>query len=310
MSGGLMTFSIVAVSEDRQWLGVAVASRVLGVGRAVSAAAVGAGAIATQAHCNMSDRPHGMELLKSGLPAADVMAALLAEDPGPDGRQIGIVDHNRASVTYTGPMASDWAGGRTGPGYAIQGNILAGAHVVEAMERAWLASTPDEPFNRRLLAVLLAGDRAGGDRRGRQSAWLLVVTPDGALESGPRSRYRYDVNNEHTNLRVDDHADPVLELARLVSLHDVLRPVGGGPTTELDDPLRAEVARLLDRIGHRPDGADVEAVGTALRQWAFTEDLDERLTADDLPSDQIALVLLDYLRYRAGAAPIFGARLS
>jgi len=158
-----MTFSIVAVSEDREWLGVAVASRVLAVGRAVQAAAVGAGAIATQAHCNMTYRPRGIELLKTGMSAPDVMAALLAEDPGPDGRQVGIVDRDRVSATYTGPNAWDWAGGLTGPGYAIQGNILAGKHVVEAMERAWLSTTPDEPFNRRLVKALLAGDRAGAD---------------------------------------------------------------------------------------------------------------------------------------------------
>ncbi len=146
-----MTFSIVAVSEDRQWLGVAVASRVLAVGRAVPAAVVGAGAIATQAHCNVTYRPRGIELLKAGLSATDVVAELLAGDPGPDGRQVGVVDHNGGSATYTGPKASAWAGGRTGPGYAIQGNILAGPHVVEAMERAWLSGTPAEPFNRRLV---------------------------------------------------------------------------------------------------------------------------------------------------------------
>jgi uncharacterized Ntn-hydrolase superfamily protein len=305
-----MTFSIVAVSEDREWLGVAVASRVLAVGRAVSAAAVGAGAIATQAHCNMTYRPRGLELLKTGMPAADVVAALLADDPGPDGRQVGVVDRDRGSATYTGPKANPWAGGRTGPGYAIQGNILAGAHVVEAMEREWLRSTADQPFSRRLISVLLAGDRAGGDRRGRQSAAILVVTPDGAHEAG-RGGGHYDVTDEYTNLRVDDHADPVLELARLVGLREVTlgRHVPGA-AAPLDDPLRAEVAVLLDRVGHRPDGTDAEAVTAALLRWAFTEDLDDRLMADNLPADQIDLVVLDYLRYRAGAAFDFGSGLS
>ena len=305
-----MTFSIVAVSDDRQWLGVAVASRVLAVGRAVSAAAVGAGAIATQAHCNMSYRPQGMELLKAGLSAGDVVAALVADDLGPDGRQIGVVDHNGASASHTGPKASSWAGGRTGLGYAIQGNILAGPHVVEAMERAWLLGTRAEPFARRLVAALLAGDRAGGDRRGRQSASVLVVTPDGAHEAG-RGGGQYDVNDEHTNLRVDDHPDPVFELARLANLRDVsLSTRGRGAAATLEDSLRAEVAGLLDRVGHRPAGSEVEAVAAALRQWAFSEDLDERLEADVPRADEIDLVVLDYLRYRAGAAPVFGSDLS
>jgi uncharacterized Ntn-hydrolase superfamily protein len=302
-----MTFSIVAVSDDREWLGVAVASRVLAVGRAVAAAAVGAGAIATQAHCNMTYRPRGIDLLKAGLPAADVIAALLAGDPGPDGRQVGVVDRNGASASHTGPKANPWAGGRTGPGYAIQGNILAGPQVVEAMERGWQSGTPAESFGRRLVSALLAGDRAGGDRRGRQSAAILVVTPDGAHESGQGVGH-YDVNDEHTNLRVDDHADPVFELARLVGVRDAtLGGHGQSAAAALQDPLRAEVALLLDRVGHRPAGVDAEAVTAALWQWAFTEDLDDRLKADNLPHDQIDLVVLDYLRYRAGAAFDLGA---
>jgi uncharacterized Ntn-hydrolase superfamily protein len=304
-----MTFSIVAVSEDHEWLGVAVASRVLAVGRAVAAAAVGAGAIATQAHCNMTYRPRGLELLKSGLPAADVVAALLAADTGPDGRQVGVVDRNGGSATYTGPKAWPWAGGRTGPGYAIQGNILAGPHVVEAMERTWLSAAPGEPFNRRLVKALLAGDRAGGDRRGRQSAAILVVTPDGAHESDTaKAGGHYDVNDEHTNLRVDDHADPVFELSRLVGLNGVtLARIGSGPRLPLAGALRDEVALLLDRVGHRPDGSDAAAVSAAVLKWAFTEDLDDRLTADKLPPDQIDPVVVDYLRYRAGESFGFGS---
>jgi uncharacterized Ntn-hydrolase superfamily protein len=304
-----MTFSIVAVSEDREWLGVAVASRVLAVGRAVAAAAVGAGAIATQAHCNMTYRPRGLELLKTGMPAPDVVAALLAADAGPDGRQVGVVDHDGGSATYTGPKAWPWAGGRTGPGYAIQGNILAGPQVVEAMERSWLSGAAAEPFNRRLVSALLAGDRAGGDRRGRQSAAILVVTPDGAHEAeAARGGAHYDVNDEHTNLRVDDHADPVFELARLVGLRGVtLARLGDGATVPLAGPLRDEVALLLDRVGHRPAGSDAAAVTEAVLQWAFTEDLDDRLRADNLPPDQIDPVVVDYLRYRAGAAFGFGS---
>ena len=301
-----MTFSIAAVSDDGQWLGVAVASRVLAVGRAVPAAAVGAGAVATQALCNMTYRPRGIELLRAGLPAAEAVSQLTGDDPGRDRRQVGIVDHHGTSASHTGKDCLPWAGGVTGPGYAIQGNILAGPHVVAAIERAWLAGGPAEPFGRRLVSALLAGDRAGGDKRGRQSAGILVVTPDGAHESGRKGRH-FDVNDEHTNLRVDDHADPVFELARLVALRDVSLAVrGSGGVAVLEGQLLAEVAVLLDRIGHRPAAVGAEAVTAALRTWAFTEDLDERLDADDLAVDQIDVVVLDYLRYRAGAWLAFG----
>jgi uncharacterized Ntn-hydrolase superfamily protein len=257
----------------------------------------------------MTYRPRGLELLRTGLSAGDVLATLLADDLGPDGRQVGVVDRDRASATYTGPKAHHWAGGRTGPGYAIQGNILAGPQVAEAMERAWLSTTPAEPFNRRLITALLAGDRAGGDRRGRQSAAILAVTPDGAHEAeAARGGPHYEVNDEHTNLRVDDHADPVFELARLVGLRDVtLGRLGQGPTAPLDGPLRDEVALLLERVGHRPARDDTAAVTQAVLEWAFTEDLDDRLIADNIPPDQIDLLVVDYLRYRAGASFGFGS---
>jgi uncharacterized Ntn-hydrolase superfamily protein len=301
-----MTFSIAAVSEDEQWLGVAVASRVLAVGRAVPAAAVGAGAVATQALCNMTYRPRGIELLRAGLPAAEVVSRLTADDPGRDHRQVGIVDYHGTSASHTGKDCLPWAGGVTGPGYAIQGNILAGPHVVAAIERAWLAAGPAEPFGRRLVSALLAGDRAGGDKRGRQSAGILVVTPDGAHEAG-RNEGHLDVNDEHTSLRVDDHADPVFELARLVALRDVSLAVrGSGGVAVLEGQLLAEVAMLLDRVGFRPATDEAKDVTAALRTWAFTEDLDERLDADDLADDQIDLVVLRYLRYRAGAGLSFG----
>jgi len=301
-----VTFSIAAVSDDGQWLGVAVASRVLAVGRAVPAAAVGAGAVATQALCNMTYRPRGIELLRGGLSAAEVVASLTGDDPGRDHRQVGIVAYQGTSASHTGKDCLPWAGGVTGPGYAIQGNILAGPYVVAAIERAWLAAAPAEPFARRLVSALLAGDRAGGDKRGRQSAGILVVTPDGAHEAG-RNQGHFDVNDEHTSLRVDDHADPVFELARLVALRDVsLATRGSGEVAVLEGQLLAEVAVLLDRLGHRPAAVDAAAVTTALHSWAFTEDLDERLDADDLAADQIDLVVLHYLRYRAGAWPMFG----
>ena len=295
-----MTFSIAARSADGKWLGVAVASRVLAVGRAVPEAAVGAGAVATQALCNMTYRPRGIEMLRRGMSAGETVAALLENDDQREHRQVGIVDREGGSASHSGSQCLNWAGGVTGPGYAIQGNILAGEHVVLAMQRAWLAGSEDEPFGRRLGAVLLAGDRAGGDQRGRQSAAILVVTQDGAHEAR-RTAGNYDIDNEHTNLRVDDHPDPVFELQRLIALRDVsLGLRGTAEATRLDGDLLSEVQILLDRIGFRPSDGGVAAAQAAIHRWAFSEDLDERLDADDLGPDQVDAVVLKYLRYRAG----------
>ncbi len=299
-----MTFSIAASSEDGSWFGVAVASAVLAVGRAVPAAEVGVGAIATQALCNLTYRPRGMSLLREGGTAQQVVESLVSEDGMKDHRQVGVVDRNGGSSSFTGTDCLPWAGGVSGPGYAIQGNILAGEEVVQAMERAWLACDAAKPFPHRLGSALLAGDRAGGDRRGRQSAGILVVTRGGAHESG-RGVVHYDVEDEHTNLRVDDHPDPVFELLRLINLRDVsLNVRGEGPAVKLEGDVLSEVIMLLDRVGHRADGADVRAAAAGLRRWAYTEDLDERLDADDLPPEYVDKVVLEFLRFRAGE-PVF-----
>src|SRR5512143_2078170 len=169
-----MTFSIVARSTDGTCWGVAVASRYLAVGSAVPAAEAGVGALATQALANLGYRPQGLALLRAGLTASATLAALTAADDAREERQAGIVDASGGAATWTGSGCYPWAGGRSGRGCAVQGNILVGSEVVEAMEGAWLASGDDTPLARRLFAALRAGDAAGGDRRGRQSAALLV----------------------------------------------------------------------------------------------------------------------------------------
>ena len=163
-----MTFSIAA-TDGTAW-GVAVASKFLGVGVAVPAAAAGVGAIATQAWANLTYRPEGLALLRTGHDAQETIDILTTGDELRDERQVGIVDANGNSATYTGAKCHDWAGGVTGDNYAIQGNILTGPEVVEAMAEAWLSSDEAAPLTRRLLTALIAGDEAGGDRRGRQSA--------------------------------------------------------------------------------------------------------------------------------------------
>lgn len=171
-----MTFSIVARSADGESFGVAVASKFLSVGAAVPAAAVGVGAIATQSHANLAYRPDGLAMLRAGRSATDTLSGLTAADEKRESRQAGIVDATGAAATFTGADCHPWAGGVTDDGFAIQGNILAGPEVVDEMQRAWLDSEVSAPLARRLHAALAAGDAAGGDRRGRQSAAMLVVT--------------------------------------------------------------------------------------------------------------------------------------
>jgi uncharacterized Ntn-hydrolase superfamily protein len=271
-----MTFSIVA-TDGTAW-GVAVASKFLAVGAAVPAARAGVGAIATQALANLAYRPDGLALLTDGGEAAAVLAALTSADEQREHRQAGVVDANGGAATYTGGACHDWAGGVSGDGYAIQGNILTGADVVTEMERAWLASDPASPLGRRLLAALSAGDAAGGDRRGRQSAALLVVTPDGGYGGG---------SDVYADLRVDDHADPVPELIRLLDLHDIYftRP-DPEAALSLDGSLADEVRDRLRRLGHVD--ADLDA---ALAGWAGVENYEERL----MPG-KIDPVVLDQLR--------------
>ncbi|WP_028658844.1 DUF1028 domain-containing protein [Nocardioides insulae] len=211
-----MTFSIVARSddgsgEDASW-GVAVASKFLAVGSMVPAAVAGVGAIATQADANVAYKGLALAHLDDGATAPVALDRLLEEDAGRDRRQVGIVDVDGTAASHTGRACMHWAGGVTGPGYAVQGNILAGPEVVAEMERAFLASDPGLPLAQRLLAALAAGDAAGGDLRGRQSAALLVVREEAGYGG---------LDDLAVDLRVDDHADPVAELGRLLALNQL-----------------------------------------------------------------------------------------
>jgi uncharacterized Ntn-hydrolase superfamily protein len=287
-----MTFSIAARSADGNWWGVAVSSKVLAVGRAVPAAEAGVGAVATQAHCNITFRPRGLRKLRDGLSADETVAQLIKEDESPDVRQLGVVDRQGNSANHTGENCIPWSGGCTGPGYAIQGNMLSGPEVTAAMERGWLATEPTDPLGRRLLAALLAGDRAGGDKRGRQSAALLVVTENGAHEGG------HDV---HTDLRVDDHLDPVLELSRLLGIAEIcLDKSYTAQSLSLDEKLLVEVAALLDRVGFRPNGDNQAAVSAALTRWAGEEYLSHRMLEDG----RIDAAVLYMLRQKSGSPRI------
>jgi uncharacterized Ntn-hydrolase superfamily protein len=203
------TFSIVAFDPATGDLGVAVASRVFGVGNHVPWAEAGVGAVATQAAMNGGYGPRGLELLRQGLTAQQVLDRLLAEDPfeRKEGRQVAVVDAKGNVAVYTGPAANEWKGHIKGLHFSVQGNILAGPHVAEAMAKAF-EHTQGE-LAERLYAALRAGDDAGGDRRGRQSASVLVVRKGGGSS----------LNNDRLcYINVDDNPDPLLELGRLLPL--------------------------------------------------------------------------------------------
>jgi uncharacterized Ntn-hydrolase superfamily protein len=257
-----VTFSIVARSADEESWGVAVASKFLAVGSAVPAAAAGVGAIATQSFANTAYKPQALAALSAGLSATDTLASLLAADDDREQRQVGVVDARGGSATFTGSGCYAWAGGATGPGYAIQGNILTGPEVVAAMEKAWLSSDPDAPLELRLLAALATGDAAGGDSRGRQSAAVSVVRK-GAGYGG------YD--DVAVDLRVDDHPAPVAELLRLRDLHELYLTAS---TPEERLPIAPELRADLD--------ARAQALGRAdFAAWVGAENYEMRV-ADDL----------------------------
>jgi uncharacterized Ntn-hydrolase superfamily protein len=239
-----MTFSIVALDPLTGDLGVAVQSKFLAVGAVVPWARAGVGAVATQSFANVEYGPGGLALLSDGLSAEAALARLVAGDSLRDQRQAGIVDAHGGAATYTGRQCFAWAGGRTGAGYAAQGNILAGAGVVDGLADTFLAG--GRPFPELLVACLDAADAAGGDRRGRESAALLVVRAGGGYGGG---------NDRWMDLRVDHHDDPIGELARLVDLQHLYfdRP-SIDDLQAVDEAAAAEIRSLLEALDAGPGG--------------------------------------------------------
>jgi len=281
------TFSIVARDPKTGEYGVAVASKFLAVGSIVPWAKANVGAIATQSWANTGFGPGGLELLESGLSAEETLKKLLENDEHFRLRQIGIVDKNGGSAAYTGVECYDWAGHITGEGYACQGNLLAGPEVVDAMSIAFQYAKGD--LANRLLSALVAGDEAGGDKRGRQGAALYVVKEKGS----------YDGNiDRYVDLRVDDHEHPVAELKRLLSLHrlyfgetapDKLRPITGETLTELVHNLH-RFGYLTQPVSEYTEyNADVKQ---ALKDYCATENFDTRWREDE----QIDTEILDFMR--------------
>jgi uncharacterized Ntn-hydrolase superfamily protein len=266
-----MTFSIVARSGGS--FGVAVASKFLAVGAVVPAAEADVGAVATQSYANLAYRPQGLTFLRTGAGAAATIAGLTGADAERATRQVGVVGRDGDGATFTGDSCHSWAGGVAGDGYAIQGNILTGPEVVAAMEAAWRFSSGT--LARRLLTALTAGDEAGGDRRGRQSAALFVVRRGGGYGG---------TSDVEVDLRVDDDPAPVTAMARLLQLHELYftRP-DPESLLELSGELAAEVQQRLSALGF-----------ASLDAWAGVENLEERLVAG-----KIDPLVLDHLRSRA-----------
>jgi uncharacterized Ntn-hydrolase superfamily protein len=274
------TYSIVACDRERGEWGVAVQSRFLAVGSLVSWAEPEVGAIATQAFANPRYGPDGLALLREGLSAEETVARLTEADDGREGRQLGVVDREGRGASHTGSGCFDWAGGRTGAGYAAQGNILVSAETVDALAETFEASRGDA-LAERLIACLGAAQQAGGDRRGQQSAALLVVKKDAGYAA---------LSDVLVDLRVDDHETPIAELERLYQLHRLY--FGQTPEQQwlpVDADLEAELRERLGRLGYTNE--DLEA---AFNEWSGTENLEDRVKG----LDRIDPVVLAELRKR------------
>jgi uncharacterized Ntn-hydrolase superfamily protein len=275
------TYSIVACDREAAQWGVAVQSKFLAVGSVVPWAEPHVGAIATQSYANPRYGPDGLTLLREGHSAQDVVAALTEADPDRAQRQVGVVDGRGGAASFTGEECHDWAGGRTGDCYAAQGNILVSAATVDALA-ATFESNGHLELGQRLIECLAAAQAAGGDRRGQQSASLLVVERDAGYAK---------LSDTVVDLRVDDHERPIAELRRLLTLHQEL--FGATPPedwVEVDDALADELRMRLGRLGH--DG-DLEK---AFTDWVGAANLEERVDG----VQRIDPIVLDALR-RASA---------
>jgi uncharacterized Ntn-hydrolase superfamily protein len=276
MARPVATYSIAACDPEAEQWGVATQSKFLAVGAVVPWAEPQVGAIATQAWANPRYGSNGLKLLREGLSSDEVVERLTSADEGRDHRQLGVVDSEGRAATYTGKECLDWAGGRTGPCYAAQGNILVSAETVDAIADTFESSSG--PLVGRLLDCLDAAQAAGGDRRGQQSAAILIVERDGGYGR---------LSDVVVDLRVEDHERPLEELRRLYGLHDAI--FGETPRDQwlkVDDELAAELRERLEKAGY--DG-DLEE---AFNQWAGSWNLEERVDG----IDEIDPVVLEELR--------------
>ncbi len=275
------TFSIVARDPKTGDLGVATASKFLAVGAVVPFAVGDVGAIATQSYANTSFGPRAIEALMAGMPLDLVDAGFRATDPQIGQRQYGMVAADGSSITFTGDGCHPWAGGVAKPGLAAQGNILAGPQVIDALVAAY--EQHDGPFPERLLAGLLAADRAGGDQRGKQSAALLVVRDEGGYGG---------LNDRYIDLRVDDDADPVPRLQGHLALQRLyFEKPGEDDLLAIEGDVEARLLRALAAAGQTPGSAWGDPGREALSAVAGVENLEERL----VDGDRVDRAVLEHL---------------
>ena len=283
-----MTFSIVARDPQAGESGIAVQSKFLAVGAVVPWAKAGVGAIATQSWANTSYGPRGLELLASGLSAQETLAQLIGEDDGRTSRQVGIVGVEGQPATFTGDQCFPWAGGQVGEHYTCQGNILVGKDTVLAMARTFEQTTGR--LCDRLVAALAAGQAAGGDSRGQQSAALLVVRQGGGYGG---------FNDRFIDLRVDDHPQPINELQRILQLHKLyLFPPDPADILVIDHDVARELQQLLTVLGDyqgASSGSYDEVTRAAFRKFSGRENLEERWFEDA----RVDRTVLEFLRQKA-----------
>ncbi|OLB42548.1 MAG: fimbrial assembly protein FimA [Ktedonobacter sp. 13_2_20CM_2_54_8] len=283
-----MTFSIVARDPQAGESGIAVQSKFLAVGAVVPWAKAGVGAIATQSWANTSYGPRGLELLASGLSVQETLAQLIGEDDGRASRQVGIVGVDGQPATFTGDQCFPWAGGQVGEHYTCQGNILVGKDTVLAMARTFEQTTGR--LCDRLVAALAAGQAAGGDSRGQQSAALLVVRQGGGYGG---------FNDRFIDLRVDDHPQPINELQRILQLHKLyLFPPDPADILVIDHDIARELQQLLTVLGDYQgaiSGSYDEVTRAAFRKFSGRENLEERWFEDA----RVDRTVLEFLRQKA-----------
>jgi uncharacterized Ntn-hydrolase superfamily protein len=285
----IATFSIAAYDPRRREWGIAVQSKFLAAGAVVPWAQANAGAVATQAHANLTYGPRGLGMMALGMSATEVIQALIRGDPERAVRQVGVVDREGGAAAYTGDECLDWAGHLVGDGYTCQGNILIPG-TVEAMARRFEAVRGREgELADWLVETLAAGQDAGGDSRGRQAAGVLVVRENGGYGGN---------NDRYLDLRVDDHATPIVKLGQLVQMHHLLfsQPDPGDliPLAPLAEELQALLKGTGDYTG-AVDGTYDEATRHALYALVSRENLEERW---DGTSDEIDAQVISYLRTR------------
>ncbi|WP_226085897.1 DUF1028 domain-containing protein [Mesobacillus sp. S13] len=278
-----MTFSIVGYDpQEKEW-GIAVQSKFLGVGAVVPFAKAGVGAVATQSYANTAYGPQALELMAQGKSAEEVMELITKDDPDKEMRQVGLIDAEGNGATFTGTYCYDWAGGVTGKHFAAQGNILVDENTVKAMAETF--ESTEGPLAHRLLQALDAGQQAGGDSRGQQSAALLVVK-----EKGGYGGY----NDRYIDLRVDDHPEPITELIRIYGLQQLyFAKAKPQNIVAIEGEIRETIVQHLKRLDYlKANPSDDEELYKALTAYIHTENFEER----EQEKGKIDLEVLEFMK--------------